>query len=219
MKSTPNKPLQLTIPPPGHRVESKCRLGGGLAAERQGVSQTIPPNFLFVVTAMSTLAVTTPAAADEWERSYGGRLGIGGGARTAPGDARGGVVEVNPQIEMLIGSAHAAAGPMVDFRSANLRTAEVTTGLAGALTDGDAAGVLGAVGVGYAWRDGDQNGTLLTASLAFGLVTVRPPILASTTLYVSFRHAATGPSRDEITAGLSFGGGIWFSMMRIVRNL
>jgi hypothetical protein len=30
------KPLQLTIPPQGHRVESRGRLGGGLAAERQG---------------------------------------------------------------------------------------------------------------------------------------------------------------------------------------
>jgi hypothetical protein len=28
----PNKPLQLSIPPQGHRVESGRRLGGGLAA-------------------------------------------------------------------------------------------------------------------------------------------------------------------------------------------
>ena len=34
----PNKPLQLTIPPQGLRVESRRRLGGGLAAERQIVS-------------------------------------------------------------------------------------------------------------------------------------------------------------------------------------
>jgi hypothetical protein len=32
-------PLQLTIPPQGHRVESRRRLSGGLAAERQGVGQ------------------------------------------------------------------------------------------------------------------------------------------------------------------------------------
>jgi hypothetical protein len=177
------------------------------------------PKSLLVLAAILSLAAPTPAVADEWDRSYGGRVGIGGGARTAPGDARGGVVELNSQLEMLVGTTRAACGPMVDFRSANLQTAEVTTGLAGALTDGDAAGALGVLGIGYAWRDGDQNGVLLTASLAFGLVTVRPPILASTTLYLSFRHAATGPSRDEITAGLSFGGGIWFNMMRIARNL
>ena len=35
-----NKPLQLSIPPQGHRVESKHQLGGGLAAERQGVGRT-----------------------------------------------------------------------------------------------------------------------------------------------------------------------------------
>jgi hypothetical protein len=35
-------PLQLPIPPQGHRVESGGRFGGGLAAERQGVcGQTI----------------------------------------------------------------------------------------------------------------------------------------------------------------------------------
>jgi hypothetical protein len=28
----PNMPLQLSIPPQGHRVESKRRFGGGLAA-------------------------------------------------------------------------------------------------------------------------------------------------------------------------------------------
>ena len=39
----PSNPLQLPIPPPKHRVESGRRLGGGLAAERQGVSQTTQP--------------------------------------------------------------------------------------------------------------------------------------------------------------------------------
>ena len=36
------KLLQLTIPPQQHRVESRHRLGGGLAAERQGVDMERP---------------------------------------------------------------------------------------------------------------------------------------------------------------------------------
>jgi hypothetical protein len=36
----PNNPLQLAIPPQGHRVRSWCRLGGAPAAERQGASLT-----------------------------------------------------------------------------------------------------------------------------------------------------------------------------------
>jgi hypothetical protein len=43
-KVPPNQPLQ-TIPPQGHRVESRRRLGGGLAAERQIVRRT-PPTLL-----------------------------------------------------------------------------------------------------------------------------------------------------------------------------
>jgi hypothetical protein len=78
---------------------------------------------------------------------------------------------------------------------------------------------MGTVGAGYAWRTGDKNGALLTTTLSYGLLTIRPPIIASTSLYVSFRHAATGPSRDEVTAGLSFGGGLWFNLIRIGRNL
>ena len=40
MLSRSNKPLQLPIPPQELRVESRRRLGGGLAAERQGVRQS-----------------------------------------------------------------------------------------------------------------------------------------------------------------------------------
>ena len=39
--SVPPNPLQLTIPPQGHRAESRRRLGGALAAERQSVGQTM----------------------------------------------------------------------------------------------------------------------------------------------------------------------------------
>ncbi len=39
-----------------------------------------------------------------------------------------------------------------------------------------------------------------------------------TTVYVSFRHAATDPSRDEITVGISFGGATWFNAMLIGHN-
>jgi uncharacterized DUF497 family protein len=37
MRKLPNKPLQQTVVPQGHRVESRRRLGGTPAAERQGV--------------------------------------------------------------------------------------------------------------------------------------------------------------------------------------
>jgi hypothetical protein len=42
---------------------------------------------------------------------------------------------------------------------------------------------------------------------------------ASTTLYIAFRHAISGPSRDELTAGISLGGGILNALLRMARDM
>jgi hypothetical protein len=154
------------------------------------------------------------SASGSAEPAYGARLGIGGGARTAPGNARGGVFELVPQLGMLLGGENAGVGPLVEFRTANFRTAEVAGSVAGGVSDGE-LGAIATLGAGYAWREGDKNGAILTASLAYGLVNVRARVVATTTAYVSFRHAATGPSRDEITVGVSLGGGFLNYLFRL----
>jgi hypothetical protein len=73
-------------------------------------------------------------------------------------------------------------------------------------------------GVGYAWRDGDQNGVVLGGTAGWGLIKLDPGSAWTTLIYLSFRHAATGPSRDEITAGFSFGGGIVRTLARFVHD-
>jgi hypothetical protein len=167
-----------------------------------------------LVGSVGTLLAAGTASATKWEPAYGGRLGIGGGALTAPGDARGGLFELAPQAGMLIGGEAAGAGPMIEFRTASFRTGELSSGIVGILSDGE-WGALGTIGAGYAWRDGDQNGAILTTSLAYGLVNVRPPAVVTTTIYASFRHAVTGPSRDELTAGVALGGGFLNYLLRL----
>ena len=142
----------------------------------------------------------------DWPGRRGARLGIGYGARTPPGDAHGPVFELAPRAEMLFGF-DVGAGPAVELRSSNFNTLELTAGLTGAVSDGH-RGLLASVGAGHAWRAGDQDGAVLTGSLGVGLVHLRGSRASSTTFYVSFRHAATGPSRDELTVGLSLGGGL-----------
>jgi hypothetical protein len=168
-------------------------------------------------TILLLLALTGAASADEWEPAFGARLQVGGGGRIAPGDERGGLFELAPQLGMLLGSKNLAVGPLLEFRTANFNTAELTGGIGWAHTDND-FGLLGDFAAGYAWRASDANGAILTASLAYGLLTIGPPLVASTVLYVTFRHAATGPSRDEITAGISFGGGVWYDLFRIAHT-
>lgn len=109
-----------------------------------------------------------------------------------------------------------AVGPTFEFRTANFKTAELAGGVAGVLSGGD-FGAIGTLGGAYAWRDGDEDGAVVTGSLAYGLVHVRTRSVASTTLYVSFRHAVTGPSADEITAGIAMGGGVLDFIARLGR--
>ena len=52
-------------------------------------------------------------AADE--RAFGAQLGIGGGARIAPGEERGAVVELVPRAELLFGELR-SIGPAVEIR-------------------------------------------------------------------------------------------------------
>jgi hypothetical protein len=169
---------------------------------------------LVVVGTLAALLAARSASATKWEPAYGARLGIGGGVRTAPGDARGGLFELAPQAGMIVGGEAAGAGPMIEFRTVNFRTGELSSGIVGGFSDGE-WGALGTIGAGYAWRDGDQNGAILTTSLAYGLVNVRPPVVVTTTIYVSFRHAVTGPSRDELTAGVALGGGFLNYLLRL----
>ena len=61
-----NQPLQLAIPPQGHRVEWRRRLGGGLAAERQNVGRTIRSGTL----ASPTVAGWCGAAVGAWYLSH-----------------------------------------------------------------------------------------------------------------------------------------------------
>jgi hypothetical protein len=135
-----------------------------------------------------------------------GRLGIGYGARIPPGAAQGRVFELAPRAEMLFAS-DVGGGPALELRTSNFNTAELTAGLTGVVSDGF-RGVMAGLGAGHAWRAGDQDGAVLTANIGAGIVRMRGPRTASTTLYLSFRHAATGPSRDELTVGLSLGGGL-----------
>jgi pantothenate kinase len=69
---------------------------------------------------------------------------------------------------------------------------------------------------GYAWRRRVEDSVIVAATLGYGIVHVRSPWVLSTTVYVAFRHSATGPSRDEFTAGLSFGGGVLYGVTSIV---
>lgn len=162
-------------------------------------------------------ALSSGTARADIDHGYGARLGIGGGAAIAPGDARGGLFELAPRGEVLFGDG-LAIGPAVEFRTATFQTAELAGGLTGAIPLGDSeTGLLASIGGGYAWRKDEPNGAILTTSIAWGLYRLKWKWAASTTLYVSFRHAITGPSRDELTAGISLGGGIWNMLLRMVR--
>jgi hypothetical protein len=161
------------------------------------------------------LLVSAKALAADHDPLFGAQLAIGGGACMAPGRARGGLFELAPRAELLLGR-EAAAGLAVELRTANLGTFELTGALAGILSDGD-FGAMAALGAGYAWRRADQDGAVLSASLGYGIVHGQNGLLATTAIYVTFRHAATGASRDELTAGLSLGGGVLNAVARIGR--
>ena len=66
--------------------------------------------------------------------AFGAQLGIGGGARIAPGEERGAVFELVPRAELLFGELR-SVGPAVEFRTANFRTAETGVGETCALLD------------------------------------------------------------------------------------
>ncbi len=166
------------------------------------------------VVAAVVLAFAGAAKADP---KVGGQLGIGGGARIPPGEARGGIFELVPRAEILFGDDDAAVGPGLELRIANFRTAELMPELVAAFSDGFFGGMLTG-GVGYAWRDDDQNGVVLGATAGVGLVRMGGGWAASTVLYGAFRHAATGPSEDQLTFGLSFGGGVLGSMVAFVHD-
>jgi hypothetical protein len=125
----------------------------------------------------ASLLASAANAADQ--PAFGAQLGIGGGARIAPGEERG---------------------------AANFRTAELLGEGVVASTNGIFGWEL-IGGAGYAWRNNDKNGAILVGTAGYGIVSNDGHWAVSTLIYLSFRHAATGPSRDEITAGLSFGGG------------
>ncbi|HEY4393344.1 MAG TPA: hypothetical protein VGP64_04755 [Polyangia bacterium] len=110
-----------------------------------------------------------------------------------------------PRVELLFGGV-SAFGPAVEFRTANFGTAELLGEAVVAPSNGIEGWTL-IGGAGYAWRDKNKNGAILAGTIGYGIVINEGPWAASTLIYLSFRHAATGPSRDEITAGLSFGGG------------
>jgi hypothetical protein len=158
-----------------------------------------------LVAASATLGFADRAAAETWPLSLGAGVAIGGGARTPPGDERGGLFELAPRAELLFGE-DVAFGPSFELRTVNFRTAEAYLGLMAAFSDGNFGGILNA-DVGYAGRDGEPNGTVLGGTAGFGFVKVKHGGAAATVIYLSFHHAATGPSRDEVTAGVSFGGG------------
>ena len=154
--------------------------------------------------------LVTLGAAGAWaddSHAYGARLAVGGGAAIWPGEARGGVFELAPRAEAWFGD-DLYLGPALEFRTANFQTAELAGGLSGGwLSDDGETGLLASLGGGYAWRRGGLDGAVVTAALGWGLLHVDWGLAASTSLYVSLRHAVTGPSRDELTAGISFGGG------------
>jgi len=68
---------------------------------------------------------------------------------------------------------------------------------------------------GYSWRRNGESGAVIAATLGYGLVHASSAWLATSTLYVSFQHSATGPSRDEATVGVSLGGGIFSFLARL----
>ncbi len=149
------------------------------------------------------LLASAANAADQ--PAFGAQLGIGGGARIAPGEERGAVVELVPRAELLFGELR-SIGPAVEIRTANFGTAELLGEGVVASTNGIFGWEL-IGGAGYAWRNNDKNGAILVGTAGYGIVSNDDHWAVSTLIYLSFRHAATGPSRDEITAGLSFGGG------------
>jgi hypothetical protein len=165
------------------------------------------------VAVSATLGLAGPAAADDWPPALGAGLAIGGGARTPPGDERGGLFELAPRVELLWGDKR-AFGPSVAFRTATFRTAELYAGLTAAFSDGNFGWLLSGEG-GYAWRDGDRNGAMLAGTAGWGLVGIERGWAPSTVIYISFHHAVT--SRDEVTGGISFGGGILDFLPKLVR--
>jgi len=144
------------------------------------------------------------------------RLSLGGGGHIPPGDARGGLFELAPRLEALWGK-DTAAGPGIELRTSNFSTTELTGGATGVLSNGD-LGAMATLGGGYAWRRNGANGALISATVGCGVVHVDVPWASTTTVYLALRHSVTGPSSDELTAGLSFGGGLLDAVFRIARG-
>lgn len=144
------------------------------------------------------------------------RLSVGGGGQIPPGDARGGLFELAPRLEVLWGG-DTAAGPGIELRTSNFSTTELTGGATAVFSDGD-LGAIATLGGGYAWRRNGANGALISATLGYGVVHVHVPWASTTTVYLALRHSVTGPLSDELTAGLSFGGGLLDAVFRIARG-
>ena len=164
------------------------------------------------------LPAETARADFDLDYNYGARLTLGGGSDIASGKTRG-IFELAPRVEMLFGKSdeQKIMGPAIEFRTVTFQTAELTGGLTGAIpyNSSKGRGLLLSIGGGYAWRKDEPNGAILTSSVAWGLLgcTGCSEMFFSTTLYLSFRHAMTGPSREELTAGVSLGGGLTMAMV------
>jgi hypothetical protein len=159
------------------------------------------------------LLLGSRAARADASPSVGARLSIGGGGLTAPGVVHGRLFELAPRAELVWGD-HVGAGPAIEFRTSNFGTAELSGGATAVFTDGE-VGAIATLSSGYAWRNNGENGAVVAATLGYGIVHVSSPWLASSTFYVSFRHSATGPSREEVTLGISLGGGILSFIARV----
>lgn len=146
--------------------------------------------------------------------AVGARLSIGGGGLTAPGTTRGAIFELAPRLEALWGSESIAAGPAIEYRTANFGTSELSGGVTAAFTN-TVGGFLTTLNAGYAWRKNAGDGAIVGATIGGGIVSTSRRWLATSTVYLSFRHAPTGPSRDEVTAGISLGGGFLNLLMSL----
>jgi hypothetical protein len=145
--------------------------------------------------------------------SVGARLSIGGGMLTPPGETRARLFELAPRVEALWGRK-VGVGPAIEFRTSNFGTAELSGGVTAIFTDGE-VGAITTLSSGYSWRRNDDDGAVVAATIGYGIVHVSSRWLATSTFYVSFRHSATGPSRDEATVGVSLGGGIFNFLARV----